>query len=438
MRASLERRARVLSLRRGLVVRQTEARSGDNDALETAGPGADPRRFAQKYSGSLVSKVSAAQRPMRLHPATEGSHIASRLSLDSKLHARIVRIAEKLEARAKEGSTLLPPETLFHLGPKDELLRNVRLGNISTRDWRTHVMGNRSSYVLQRWRKGLYGTGVPIEAMTYTQETVKRGKKPWLVMIVLRERYRQKEHVLGEMTYDEPVFIDWLKNNYRRLGFESYAALRKECIQNGSFDVGRTGMFDVNGPDSDEPMRADEGKGSLAVALAMRDWGIKIAYDDCIGGDNWYIRDRRAIEDILGAPEELLHLMTTDYYWKGRTAENGFYGIFSIPIQVLLDLPDVPEDTMLRMLAAIRDQTPRADADDGFDVAWIRPMWQAMAEIVERYIDCSRRGRLPQLRAILSAYHESVLMDPSGGVCAKLAPPPTRRLLKDLKALTLA
>jgi hypothetical protein len=208
--------------------------------------------------------------------------------------------------------------------------------------------------------------------------------------------------------------VEWITKNFAKAGFRSFEELCKECVKTTKrgdqlFENDQTMDMLLRGRESSTGEKLRETRCGRAIDLAMKDMGIEVARDGRYDS-SWYIRERAAIQRFGGTPEEVLHLLTTEYYWKGRPLEYGHSSIFSLTLQTLTSLPDVPLATIRKVLVAIKAGTPKESDGDGYELAWIKPLWEANARVFEAYLAAAKKGRLVELRGLLENYHRVQMM----------------------------
>ena len=303
--------------------------------------------------------------------------------------------------RATRGSS--PPRWLFHGGPKEQLEKNVQRGSISDRDWSQHIMNGDSMWSLPSWRKGFYGSKNPLSALVYGDFAADGGERPWLIAFKLRDGSRKPPRALSYAfgTLESKRFSSWLEKNAHRFGNASAAELIARLQASG--DVDEDGRFlSLPRGDLGEKVKKtpNERLAEQILDAYLHDQQAHVV-EDSQENWSWYVRQRDAIEEIVGEPAELLSIMSAPSFWKFEAGEKGLPSLVLIAAQVLAELPDVDDRALAKLKASVRAAFPKRPF--GFDEILIGH-YKAVLRIVDLYAELRDRSQHGAFEKALSDF----------------------------------
>jgi len=184
----------------------------------------------------------------------------------------------------------LPPEVLYHFGNPSVLLQNAAANTVPKEAWDTYIMGEKSNYELNPFRRGLYGTIHPAFAEIFG---------PWFMAIRIRPECRTAQAVVipSDLSHD-PRFTLWYTGATIQ-EFQSLHAYVKACFRMGESRL----IAKVKN------LESTHGKCERVLNRFYVETGVKIVLDEqWMDQDDleinlreqlsWYIRDRSCITGI--------------------------------------------------------------------------------------------------------------------------------------------
>ncbi len=237
----------------------------------------------------------------------------------------------------------VPPKLSYHFGEQKYLLRNAKIDEVPEEDWKTHIMGEGTTYDLPNVRRGLY-VGTDLTTISHYTPNCGTGKTPWVKAIHLKEECRDPK-VVGDISNlsSDKRFKEWFdkqfnKEELAKLILNSPVLQRASDCEKvlGSYDQFVDSAFEYSGRPRIRYHKWHKIQGANEHTevheYVIDEWikfnGFRVMLNDNAHekpSQQWYIRDRSCIEKIDGTPEEVLRMVAdrSDFFFSFRQVRDG-------------------------------------------------------------------------------------------------------------------
>ncbi len=196
----------------------------------------------------------------------------------------------------------LPPATLYHYGKPEVLAKDVRANQVPVRDWNVYIMGPKSRFILNPYRKGLYGTDMPEDANKFSD-----AEYSALMAIKIKEECLVPSRVSSVIALaTQTRFKDWFDEKDRGISVQEWS---KQCYQTDGRPVENQFRFYQT-----RDAVAENHVETLCEKFVNQFWKdtrMAIVHDPAVSR-SWAIRDRNCIEGIEGSAEYWVKAFSED------------------------------------------------------------------------------------------------------------------------------
>lgn len=255
--------------------------------------------------------------------------------------------------------TIQVPQYLFHFGRGTVLARDVAERTVPLSDWNDFIVGEKTSWRLPRFRRGLYGTEKALRADAFANPD-----DPGLLRIEIKPACREPSKVGTTLGLDlDARFRDWIGT-----GFSVFV---QKCIS----ARGDLLVRNYSGTNESTPSNA-----MLECEKIVDDFfnahDIRIVQDEVIDA-SWYIRDRACIQTIEGTSGEILQWMGEGGFFSADRCSMSVASLSTFRIFLSSLLKEAPNTAQVERLRAEWEKAklispPTSEWADKFLAAYIR------------------------------------------------------------------
>lgn len=293
-------------------------------------------------------------------------------------------------------SAELPPAVLYHVGEKSVLEANGKAGTIPEAAWNEFVMGEKTTWGLAPYRRGLYGSDNLDGLEFYANHLTGSTKKPWLMTIQVKEECRRPE--TSTSLYLDDRYGAWVISHINEMLPAALSCLHPEYDTCNALLVGNIAhTLDENKPCD------------IWVKRFLEENKIRVV-QDTPWLDSWYLRDRTCIQSIRATPQDLL-MALAQAKWDQQTRTltksnltNGS-GFIRLLVEGLHDLEKASDE-----LAMIQAKAEKSDIDSSRgkpepeQKLWVK---EAVPDLIGGFRRCEAQGKLPAFRQAAATFDEA-------------------------------
>lgn len=272
------------------------------------------------------------------------------------------------------------PKFLYHFGRKSILDRDVEARTVPERDWNEFIMGEKTTWGLPRFRRGLYGTEKALRADGFANL-----EEPGVIRIEIKKECTLPERTASTAEIQkDPRFQKWLGHRF--------SAFLKSCVKPDGALFVRTYTQHKNVVPTPEMLECEKNVDDFFKAA-----DIRVVQDEEVPA-SWYIRDRRCIRTIEGTGREVLSWIAAGDFFSSDRCGRLENSLSSFRIFMSALLGSLPEPELIDRLRAEWARSGLTSPPT--------PIWAE--SFILAYLRCNARHTPELLRDVVSGFDQEL------------------------------
>jgi len=271
------------------------------------------------------------------------------------------------------------PRYLYHYGRKSILDRDIEARTVPEKDWNEFIMGDKTTWGLPKFRRGLYGTEKALRADAFANR-----KEPGLMRIEIRKECAVPERTVTFEIQKDPRFRKWLGSRY--------ANFSETCVKADGDLLVRNYTQHREVVPTEAMLKCEKLIDDFFNAA-----DIRVVQDEVVAA-SWYIRDRRCIRTIEGTANEMLGWIAAGEFFSSDRCGRLEDSLSTFRIFMAAFLENSPE---LKLIDSLRSEWARAGL-----ASPPTPVWAD--SFISAYLRCNARQELELLRDAVRKFDDEL------------------------------